>query len=143
MPTTYLELKCSSSCARSAFGFRHMAMVFRIMQLDLAAHFARGILDLALCRRECILDRDHDVLVFGRIACSRLLQDADIKSRPPPRHRGNSSRFIDQLRFRLPAAVRREIWGNQSSFMSRPRRDTIEIPRHIWERMENALAYAA
>jgi hypothetical protein len=51
--------------------------------------------------------------------------------------------FIDQLRFRLPAAVRREIWGHQSSFMSRPRRDTIEIPRHIWERMENALAYAA
>jgi len=33
-----------------------------ISQLDLAAHFARGILDLALCRRECILDRHHDVL---------------------------------------------------------------------------------
>jgi hypothetical protein len=45
-------------------------------QLDLAAHFARGILDLALCRRECILDRDHDVLVFGRIAVS--LADEDI-----------------------------------------------------------------
>ena len=40
-----------------------------ISQLDLAAHFARGILDLALCRRECILDRDHDVLVFGREPC--------------------------------------------------------------------------
>jgi hypothetical protein len=27
--------------------------------------------------------------------------------------------------------------------MSRPRRDSVEIPRHIWQRMENALAYAA
>ena len=35
--------------------FRHMAMVFRFMRLDLAAQFASGILDLALCRRECIL----------------------------------------------------------------------------------------
>jgi hypothetical protein len=41
------------------------------------------------------------------------------------------------------AAVRREIWAHQISFMSRPRRDSIEIPRHIWRRMENALAYAA
>jgi hypothetical protein len=41
------------------------------------------------------------------------------------------------------AAVRREIWAHQISFMSRPHRDSIEIPRHIWHRMENALAYAA
>jgi hypothetical protein len=41
------------------------------------------------------------------------------------------------------AAVRREIWAHQISFMSRPRRDSIEIPSHIWQRMENALAYAA
>jgi hypothetical protein len=41
------------------------------------------------------------------------------------------------------AAVRREIWGHQISFMSRPHRDSIEIPRHIWHRMENALAHAA
>jgi DDE superfamily endonuclease len=41
------------------------------------------------------------------------------------------------------AAVRREIWHHQISFMSRPHRDRIEIPRHIWHRMENALAYAA
>ena len=40
------------------------------------------------------------------------------------------------------AWVRREIRGHQLSFMSRPRRDTIEMPRQIWERMENALAYA-
>jgi hypothetical protein len=41
------------------------------------------------------------------------------------------------------AAVRREIWAHQISFMSRPHRDRIEIPCHIWRRMENALAYAA
>ena len=44
---------------------------------------------------------------------------------------------------RAIAAVRREIWAHQISFMSRPRRNTIEIPRHIWRRVENALAYAA
>src|SRR6266853_6758149 len=41
------------------------------------------------------------------------------------------------------AAVRREIWGHQISFMSRPRRDSIVIPRRIWHRMQNALAHAA
>jgi hypothetical protein len=41
------------------------------------------------------------------------------------------------------AAVRREIWLHQISFMSRPHRDTVEIPRHIWNRLENALTYAA
>src|ERR1700736_1914713 len=41
------------------------------------------------------------------------------------------------------AAVRREIWRHQISFMSRPSRDRVEIPRHIWQRMENALVRAA
>jgi hypothetical protein len=41
------------------------------------------------------------------------------------------------------AAVRREIWAHQISCMSRPHRNTIEIPRHIWHRMQNALAHAA
>src|ERR1700730_16228236 len=41
------------------------------------------------------------------------------------------------------AAVRREIWRHQISFMSRPSRDRVEIPHHIWQRMENALAHAA
>ena len=41
------------------------------------------------------------------------------------------------------AAVRREIWAHQISFMSRPSRDSVQIPRHIWQRMENALAHAA
>jgi hypothetical protein len=41
------------------------------------------------------------------------------------------------------AAVRREIWRHQISFMSRPRRHSIEIPIEIWNRMEHALAEAA
>ena len=41
------------------------------------------------------------------------------------------------------AAVRREIWRHQISFMSRPSRDRVEIPRHIWRRMENALVHAS
>jgi len=41
------------------------------------------------------------------------------------------------------AAARREIWRHQISFMSRPRRDSIEIPIEIWNRMEHALAQAA
>ncbi len=41
------------------------------------------------------------------------------------------------------AAVRREIWAHQISFMSRPNRDSIIIPCHIWGRVTNALAYAA
>jgi DDE superfamily endonuclease len=41
------------------------------------------------------------------------------------------------------AAVRREIWRHQISFMSRPSRDSIEIPTQIWNRMEDALARAA
>jgi hypothetical protein len=41
------------------------------------------------------------------------------------------------------AAVRREIWAHQISSMSRTHRDTIKIPRHIWHRMQNALAHAA
>lgn len=48
---------------------------------------------------------------------------------------------VTRLRLDAIATVRRKMWRNQISFMSRPRRDTIEIPRsHIWQRMENALA---
>jgi Archaeal putative transposase ISC1217 len=41
------------------------------------------------------------------------------------------------------AAIRREIWLHQISFMSRPHRNSVEIPRHIWNRVQDALAYAA
>lgn len=41
------------------------------------------------------------------------------------------------------AAVRRKIWAQQIFSMSRSRGETIKIPRDIWNRMANALAYAA
>jgi len=41
------------------------------------------------------------------------------------------------------AAVRRKIWAQQISFTSRHDAETIKIPREIWNRMANALAYAA
>jgi hypothetical protein len=41
------------------------------------------------------------------------------------------------------AAVRRQIWQHQSSCMSRRPADVIKIPRQLWQRAANALAYAA
>ena len=41
------------------------------------------------------------------------------------------------------AAVRRQIWHHQVSFLSRQHRDVIQIPRQLWDRAANALAYAA
>ena len=41
------------------------------------------------------------------------------------------------------AAVRREIWRHHNYCMSRTGAESIKIPRTIWERMANALAYAA
>jgi hypothetical protein len=40
------------------------------------------------------------------------------------------------------AAVRREIWTHQISFMSRSQAETIKIPRNAWDRISNAIAYA-
>jgi hypothetical protein len=41
------------------------------------------------------------------------------------------------------AAVRRQIWQHQISCMSRRPADVINIPRQLWQRAANALAYAA
>ena len=41
------------------------------------------------------------------------------------------------------AAVRREIWRHHNYCMSRTGAESMKIPRTIWERMANALAYAA
>jgi hypothetical protein len=41
------------------------------------------------------------------------------------------------------AAVRRQIWQQQICCMSPQHQDVIKIPRQLWERAENALAYAA
>jgi DDE superfamily endonuclease len=41
------------------------------------------------------------------------------------------------------AAVRRRIWHHQSSCMSRRPADVIKMPRQLWQRAANELAYAA
>src|SRR5271165_4832102 len=41
------------------------------------------------------------------------------------------------------AAVRRQIWHYQASCMSHRPADVIKIPRQLWDRAANALAYAA
>src|SRR6266851_264013 len=41
------------------------------------------------------------------------------------------------------AATRREIWAHQIICISPSHRDTIKIPRPIWQRMQDALAHAA
>jgi hypothetical protein len=55
---------------------RHAAMVFCFMRFDLTSHLADSVLDLALSRGECILDRDRDMLVLWRVAVS--LGDNDV-----------------------------------------------------------------
>src|ERR1019366_2240911 len=50
--------------------FRHTAVIFLFMRLDLTAHFPNGVLDLTLRRAEGVLDRDRDVLMFWRAAVS-------------------------------------------------------------------------
>jgi DDE superfamily endonuclease len=41
------------------------------------------------------------------------------------------------------AAVRRQIWHHQTSCLSRSQADVVKIPRQLWDRAANALAYAA
>ena len=41
------------------------------------------------------------------------------------------------------ALVRRQIWSHQIFWTSRRDREIIKIPRGVWNRMTNALAYAA
>jgi hypothetical protein len=49
-----------------------------------------------------------------------------------------------RLRLRWQVEVTfEEVRAHLGVEMSRPRRDSIEIPTHIWHRMQNALAYAA
>ena len=41
------------------------------------------------------------------------------------------------------AAIRLQLWDHQITSMSRRHRDNIKIPRQLWDRAANALAYAA
>lgn len=68
----------------------------------------------------------------------QLSKSRSLKPRTAAWYQKTALTFSDAI-----AAVRRELWAYHISFMSRPSRDSIEIPRHIWRRMQNALAHAA
>src|SRR5580704_17934194 len=70
MATFHSTCRRSRTSSSKSWGERNVK-VYRDIEYSLVQ-----ILDLALCRRECIFDRDHDVLVFGRVAMS--LADEDI-----------------------------------------------------------------
>jgi hypothetical protein len=75
---------------------------------------------------------------IAALCAHELSKSRKLKSRTAAWYPKTALTFTDAI-----AAIRRKTWAHQNSFMSRPRRDSIEIPRHIWHRMENALAYAA
>ncbi len=66
-----------------------------------------------------------------------LVQSRHIVPQATAWYRETRLTFADAI-----AAVRREIWHHQAFATSRSHRDVIEIPAHIWCRMEAALAHA-
>src|ERR1700732_1206320 len=62
MATFHSTCRRSRTSSSKSWGERDVK-VYRDIEYSLVQ-----ILDLALCRRECIFDRDHDVLVFSRNA---------------------------------------------------------------------------
>jgi DDE superfamily endonuclease len=66
-----------------------------------------------------------------------LSQYRDITPRAAPWYGKTALTFSDAI-----AAVRREIWNHQIFCMSRSRADTVQIPRHAWERIANAVSFA-
>ncbi|MFY9833253.1 MAG: hypothetical protein WAK66_11170 [Methylocystis sp.] len=76
--------------------FRHMAVVFPFMRLYLTAHFADSILNLALGRAECILDRDRDMLVLRRVVVSLGHDDVFVR-----RH-GDADVDLEQTALLMP-----------------------------------------
>src|SRR5580704_15738283 len=70
MATFHSTCRRSRTSSSKSWGERNVK-VYRDIEYSLVQ-----IPDLALRRRECIFDRDHDVLVFGRVAMS--LADEDI-----------------------------------------------------------------
>ena len=80
------------------------------------------------------------------LACSRSSPSGRMTSQPtrrslPPPPPGTQSRTAPSAMPSPPCAD--EIWHHQSSCMSRRAADVIKIPRQLWERAANALAYAA
>ncbi len=67
-----------------------------------------------------------------------IVQDQSIAPRTAAWYPKSNLTFSDAI-----AAVRRQIWAQQIYSTSRRNTDTMKIPRDVWRRMANALAYAA
>ncbi len=110
-------------------------VTFEEVRAHLGVETQRQWADKAILRTTPVLLSLYSIIILWT---QDLAKARKLKPRTAAWYQKSVPTFSDAI-----AAVRREIWAHQISFMSRPHRDSIEIPRHIWHRMENALAYAA
>ena len=88
-------------------------------------------------------DYAHDPALLGvfslvRLRAHDLAADTPLLPATAARYQKRRCTLSDAI-----AAARREILHHQVSFMSRANRDSLKIPRQLWDRAANALAYAA
>ena len=79
-----------------------------LLRLDLTPHLSDRVLDVALSRGECILDRHRDMLVLWRVAVS--LGDNDVLV---ARH-GDADIDLDQSTFLMPRLRRNNCYVTAS-----------------------------
>jgi hypothetical protein len=91
--------------------------------------------DLAIARTTpCLLG----LFSVVPLAAHRLHQQGRLRVRQSAWYDKPLPTFSDAL-----AAVRRELWRAEDFSISRPETQALKIPRAIWERLTDALAYAA
>lgn len=113
-------------------------------QLEVTFHEARAHLGIETQRQwsDLAIQRTTPAL-FGLFSLVTLLAHELLPDQAPPVRQAAwytkpLPTFVDTL-----ALVRRELWGVPVFSLSPKSVDIIEIPRSLWERMTDALAYAA
>jgi hypothetical protein len=112
-----------------------LEVTFREVRAHLGVETQRQWSDKAILRTTPVLLGLYSIVILWT---HDLAESRQLKPRTAAWYPKAVLTFSDAI-----AAVRREIWAHQISSMSRTHRDTIKIPRHIWHRMQNALAHAA
>jgi hypothetical protein len=112
-----------------------LEVTFQEVRAHLGVETQRQWSDLAILRTTPAL-----LGLFSLVAlwAHDLAVDAPLTPRTAAWYPKRHCSFSDAI-----AAIRREIWHHQVSFMSRCHRDMIKIPSQLWDRAANALAYAA
>ncbi|CAN5357565.1 hypothetical protein BH24GEM3_BH24GEM3_11260 [soil metagenome] len=91
--------------------------------------------DLAIARTTpCLLG----LFSVVALAADRLHQQGRLRVRRSAWYKKPLPTFSDAL-----AAVRRDLWAMEHLVISRPETQTLKIPRALWERLTDVLAYAA